>query len=154
MAYHMVGNYFGVAPGQPMFSVMSNFCDQFEFGEREGDDVWLEGEITRDGQFVFNARIFTSPGNKGTVIDNFPVGPTKQGWTRRVYGDHEGYDLLDEDGELLFGYRVHEGVCFVAMDLMDKNGAVAVHGGQGGMVVQGALRFSLSHGLFVGNAKD
>lgn len=129
-----VNNRFCVAPGDPAFYVMSNWCDYFSLGERTGDDVWLEGRIV-DGEFVFNGRLFMHDGSGGTVIDSFPKADLPDGWTQARTLDVEGYQLRDPRGELVFAYSVDGPVCTVEVDLYSKSGDLAAHGGQGGMVV-------------------
>ena len=125
---------FGVRPGDAAFSVLTNKCDYFRIGTEHGDDVWLEGKIV-EGDFIFNGRIFMHNGEGGTVIDNFPKGPAPEGWTREPRTDGDGYTLRDPRGELVFSYKVHGKTCVVDLDLYRSNGQPAVHGGQGGLVV-------------------
>ena len=77
----------------------------------------------------------------GTVIDNFPKGPTPNGWTQARRADVEGYTLLDPRGELVFSYRIDGETCVVDLNLYQKNGSPAVHGGQGGLVVEVPILF-------------
>ena len=112
----MSGNMINVGPGDPAFNVMSNLCDYFEIGEKGGADVWLEGQIV-SGEFVFNGRIILKDGSHGTVIDNFPKGPTPKGWNQRRNLDVEGYELFDNRGELVFSYTIEDRICSVQMNL-------------------------------------
>src|SRR5690349_6701581 len=128
----MSQNWINVKPGDPAFSISTNICEYFELGRRDGADYWLEGQIVGGAEFIFNGRIFV-PGisGAGTVIDNFPKGPTPQGWTKRQRADGQGYDLF-ADGKTLFGYRVvpvpipgrgaTSALCFVTANLYTAAG--------------------------------
>ncbi len=83
---------------------MSNLCDYFEIGNRQGDDVWLEGLIV-EGEFLFSGRLYLHDGSMGTIIDTFPKGPTLEGWSQRRRTDSEGYELVDPRGETIFSYE-------------------------------------------------
>lgn len=126
--------WLGVRPGDRAFSVLTNMCDYFRVGTEDGEDVWLEGQIV-DDDFVFNGRLFMHNGQGGTVIDNFPKSPAPEGWTREPSMDGEGYTLRDPRGELVFSYHVNGKTCVVKLDLYRSNGTPAVHGGQGGLVI-------------------
>jgi hypothetical protein len=132
------GNWVNVAPGDPAFNIMSNMCDFFELGAKTGDDLWLVGEIIGpEREFIFNGRLFLSDGRVGTVIDSFPRSVPK-GWTRRQALAAEGYDLVDDNGDVLFGYRVDANhVCHVTVNLYRADGSLAAHGGQAGLVTHG-----------------
>lgn len=80
----MSRNWINVRPGDPAFTVGTNICDWFELGTKAGADYWLEGQIVGEGEYLFNGRLFL-PGvtEAGTLIDNFPKGPTPKGWTKR-----------------------------------------------------------------------
>jgi hypothetical protein len=132
----MRDNWINVRPGDPALVLATNVCEWFELGTREGTDYWLEAEIVGDGEFLFNGRLFL-PGvaGTGTIIDNFPKGPTPSGWTRRQRVDGQGYELIS-DNNVLFGYRVVptpipgrsvvSNLCFVAVNIYDsKRGLVA-----------------------------
>ena len=127
-------NYIGVRPGDRAFDVVNNLVDYFCIGEEKGEDVWLEGQIV-DGEFVFNARLFLRDGKMGTLIDSFPKGPLPDGWQQRPRFDVEGFELLDEDGELIFSYHVDDNLCVVDANLYRANGELAAHSGQGGLVL-------------------
>jgi len=100
----MSNNWINVRPGDPAFSIGTNICEYFELGKRLGDDYWLEAQIVGDAEFFFNGRIFLPGSGSGTLIDNFPKGPTPQGWTKRQR-DGQGFELVS-DATVLFGYRV------------------------------------------------
>jgi hypothetical protein len=117
-------NNFNVHPGEPAFEIATNLCDWFELGIRDGNDYWLEGQIVGDGEFLFNGRLFLRNGTAGTIIDNFPRGPMPEGWTRRQRVDEEGYELISNDGVVLFGYRVHDKICHVAVNLYAVDGEI------------------------------
>lgn len=129
----MTGNWINVSLGDPAFNVLSNMCDYFELGTQNGDDVWLEGQIV-DGEFLFNGRLHLKNGQQGTVIDSFPKGPIKNGWSQRRKLDAEGYELLDDQGEVIFGFHVEDKICFIDVNLYQASGEFAAHGGQGGLV--------------------
>lgn len=131
-------NWFYVLPGEPAFNVMSNMCGSFLLGDPHGDDVWLHGDIVgEEAEFVFNGRLFLADGKGGTVIDNFPKS-VPHGWTRRQRMDESGYELVDARGEVVFGYQVIEnGICQVTVNLYRKDGTLAAHPGQGGLVSDG-----------------
>lgn len=133
MAMTMRDNWFDVKPGDPAFNVLTNMCNYFQLGVPAGDDVWLEGEVV-EGEFVFNGRLYLHNGNVGTVIDSFPKGPTPDGWTQRRKPEVEGYELLDGRGEVVFSYHVEGSTCVVDVNLYKKDGTLAAHGGQGGLV--------------------
>ncbi|WP_156397167.1 hypothetical protein [Sphingomonas sp. Root1294] len=133
MMASMSGNWINVRPGDPAFNVLTNMCDYFELGNSSGNDVWLEGRIV-EGEFVFNGRLYLKNGKLGTLIDSFPKGPVQEGWTQRRKLDADGYELLDEHGEVIFGYHVDGKICVVDVNLYKANGELAAHGGQGGMV--------------------
>ena len=135
MAIIMSGNVVSGGPPE-RFNIMSNLTPYFEIGEKEGVDVWLEGQIA-EGEFVFNGRLYLQDGQFGTVIDNFPKGPAPTGWTQRRRLDVDGYELLDGRGERVFAYHVEGKVCFVDVNLYKADGSLAAHPGQGGLVVQG-----------------
>lgn len=96
-----------------------------------GEDVWLEGKIV-EGEFLFNGRLYLKNGAFGTLIDSFPKGPVQQGWTKRLKLD--GYELLDGQGEVIFGFHMEGKTCVIDVNLYKANGDLAAHGGQGGMV--------------------
>jgi hypothetical protein len=99
-------NWFNVRPGDAAFTIGANACDWFDLGVRGGTDYWLEGEIVNGTEFLFNGRLFLpTPGQGGTIIDNFPKGPIPYGWTKRSRVDCTGYDLVSQNGTILFGYR-------------------------------------------------
>jgi hypothetical protein len=99
-------NWFNVRPGDAAFIIGTNACDWFDLGVRGGTDYWLEGEIVNGTEFLFNGRLFLpTPGQGGTIIDNFPKGPIPYGWTKRSRVDCTGYDLVSQNGTILFGYR-------------------------------------------------
>lgn len=125
--------------GQPAFNVLSNICDYFELGTREGMDLWLEGDIVGpEGEFVFNGRLFLPDGRAGTVIDNFPKGPVESGWTTRRSLNHDGYELVDQNNEVIFAFRVDENkLCHVVVNLYRADGVLAAHGGQDSLVTKG-----------------
>ena len=127
-------NWFGVMPGQPAFNILSNFCNYFEIGRREGEDVWLEGQIVQ-GEFLFNGRLYLPSGELGTVIDNFPKSPAPKGWKQRRRLDAVGYELLDQNDERLFAYHIEGPVCVVDVNLTRSNGELAAHPGQGGIAL-------------------
>lgn len=133
MANMMSGNWIDVRPGDPAFNVLTNMCNYFELGISSGEDVWLEGQIVK-GEFVFNGRLYLKNGAHGTLIDSFPKGPVQQGWTQRRKLDVDGYELLDEQGEVIFGFHVDGNICVIDVNLYKANGDLAAHGGQGGIV--------------------
>jgi hypothetical protein len=126
----MSNNWINVRPGDPALCISTNICDWFELGEPAGQDYWLEGEVV-DDEFIFNGRLFL-PGiaQAGTIIDNFPKGPTPTGWTKRPRVDEEGYEL-ESGGNILFGYRVADialpggktaRICFVTVNIYSAGG--------------------------------
>ena len=116
-----------------MFDFHTNQCDYLALGNPDGLDVWLEGEIVSD-EFVFNGRLFMKNGTSGTVIDNFPKGPTPEGWSQSRSLHEDGYELRDPNGELVFSYRIADKVCFVKVNLYKADGSVAAFGGQGELI--------------------
>jgi hypothetical protein len=128
----MSGNWINVRPGDPALSIGTNVCEWFELGNRAGSDYWLEAAIVGGNEFLFNGRIFLANGSAaGTVIDNFPKGPTPNGWTKRPRADGTGYELVS-DGTVLFGYRVvgvpipgrstASSICFVTVNIYNSKG--------------------------------
>lgn len=148
MAIVMSGNWINVRKGDPAFNLMTNMCDYFEIGSKHGSDIWLEGEVL-DGEFLFNGRLFLHDGSVGTVIDNFPKGPTLEGWSQRRRLDVEGYELIDPRGETIFSYRVEGNVCLVDVSLYQANGELAATGGQGGIVTHVATKLG-RNGIMIG----
>lgn len=146
----LVGNSMNYRAGSRGFNLLTNFCDYFELGSESGSDVWLKGEMVGpEKEFVFNGRLFHKGGQGGVVLDNFPKA-VPEGWTKRPSMDCEGYDLFDDKGELIFGYRVgSDGVCAVDVSLYKEDGVVAATSGQGGLVIneipatigRGGIRF-------------
>jgi len=134
----LIGNSCNFPPGYKGFNLLSNLCDYFEIGSKAGDDIWLEGEMVGPGQeYLFNGRLYHSDGMAGEIIDSFPKA-VPAGWTKRKSLDCEGYDLIDHNGELVFGYRINEnGVCDVQVSLHRADGTIAAAAGQGGLVTQG-----------------
>lgn len=128
------GRRFGKEPDRLAFNVFSNRCSSFRLGHAEGQDVWLEGKIV-DGEFVFNGRLFMPDGVIGAVLDKFPIGPAPAGWTKRRRLNDRGFELLDQQGEVLFAYRLEGATCFVDVNLYDSSGDLAAHGGRDGLVV-------------------
>jgi hypothetical protein len=124
-----------VQPGDPAFNIMTNLCSYFELGEPKGDDVWLEGQII-ETEFVFNGRLFLHDGGQGTLIDNFPKGPTPSGWSQTRRLDAPGYQLFDNRGQLVFSYGITGKVCIVDVNLYKADGSLAAHGGDDGLIVQ------------------
>ena len=117
-------NWINVRPGDPAFVVATNVCDYFELGNRGGDDYWLEGLIVT-GEFLFNGRLYLPDRRvSGVIIDNFPKGPIPHGWTRRQHLDEEGYDLVSDDGTILFGYHVQGVLCMVTVNIYAKDGGL------------------------------
>lgn len=111
-------NWINVRPGEPAFEVATNICDYFELGTREGQDYWLEGTIVGEGEFLFNGRLFVPNAHiHGTIIDNFPKGPTPNGWTKKPLMDDDGYSLVDQTGKTVFGYRVVDKICLVIVNI-------------------------------------
>ncbi|MCW0047392.1 hypothetical protein OIU13_12725 [Brevundimonas sp. BT-123] len=130
----MSRNWINVSPGDRAFNIRSNMCDYFRLGIEDGNDVWLEGRIVGT-EFVFNGRLFLHNGEQGTVIDNFPKGPSPAGWSQRRKGDAEGYELLDDRGEVVFSYHVDDKTCVIDVNLYKADGSLAAHGGQDGLIV-------------------
>ncbi len=61
MAHIMGGNWLNVRPGDPAFNVMSNMCDYFELGSRNGDDLWLTGDIVGEAREFVLTGVCSSP---------------------------------------------------------------------------------------------
>jgi hypothetical protein len=124
------GNVINVRPGAPAFLIGTNLCDCFELGARDGSDFWLEGTIVGNGEFLFNGRLYLPPSDDGPqsepgiIIDSFPKGPTPNGWTKRPRPDGDGYELVADDGTVLFGYRVEGRICLVTTKLYSSGGQV------------------------------
>lgn len=133
MSNTMINNWINVRKGDRAFNILSNMCDYFQLGLESSGDIWLEGKIV-EGEFIFNARLFLHDGDYGTLIDNFPKGPTPQGWTQNRRLDCEGFELLDNRGETVFKYHVDENVCHIDVNLFKADKTLAAHGGQGGLV--------------------
>jgi hypothetical protein len=116
------------------FNVASNLVPNFEIGElphegtnRLGTTYFLKGEMVGpDEEFLFNGVLFLPDASKsGTIIDNFPKGPTPKGWTMEPLIDAEGYKLRDnKTGAIIFGYQVIENVCHVITNIYDDNGVL------------------------------
>src|SRR3990167_5895442 len=118
MASRMSRNLINVRPGDPAFLISTNLCDYFELGDRAGVDYWLEGLIVGPPpEFVFNGRIYVKGHGQGTIIDNFPRGPTPSGWTKRALLNGNGYELVSGN-ETLFGFEELPGhICRVTVNL-------------------------------------
>jgi hypothetical protein len=143
----IVGERSGVSEGQPAFDLLSNRCDFFEIGQREGEDVWLQGELAGpDKEFVFNGRLFSADGGHATVIDGFPKSDVADGWTKQQDLDTGGYSLKDQNGETVFGFSVVDTVCYVTVGLHRKDGGFAAIPGQGGLVTDGAITVKIGQG--------
>jgi hypothetical protein len=112
----------GPKKGDPAFEIGSNYYGPFQIGFRNGDDHWLQGLILGGPEFLFNGRVFLPQGAVGTVIDNFPKGPIPDGWTQRRIPSEEGYELVDGTGKTLFGYRVHDKLCRITVNLYSADG--------------------------------
>jgi len=145
------GGRVNVEPGEPAFNVQSVHCPNFEIGFPNGDDVWLRGDVI-DGDFIFNGRLFLHNGGGGTLIDSFPKGPAPDGWEKRPSMHGEGYDLVDDRGEILFGYRVdEERICHVTVNLYRADGSLAATGGQGSLVTNGVpVAIGMPGGISIG----
>ncbi|MPZ58425.1 MAG: hypothetical protein GEU91_18420 [Rhizobiales bacterium] len=117
------GNYFGVTPNGPAIEIATNLCDWFELGQRTGSGHWLEAQIVADGEFLFNGRLFIRGRTAGTIIDNFPRS-SPAGWTRRQLAQGEGYELVADDGTVVFGYRVNGRICHVTANIFDTSGEI------------------------------
>jgi hypothetical protein len=89
-------------------------------------------------EFVFNGRLFLpDDGGAGVVIDNFPKGPTFAGWTRRQRVDHEGYDLVDADGRVLFGYEIYRPrICIVTANVFAADGSMVAETSADGLQIR------------------
>jgi hypothetical protein len=79
-----------------------------------------------DKEFLFNGRLFLPGyGQAGTVIDNFPKGPTPHGWKKLQRVDRSGYQLLDQvSNTVLFGFEEIDNVCHVTTNIYDDFGAL------------------------------
>ena len=154
MTTTMTLNMMNVRPGDPAFLVSTNLCDWFEIGIKLGDQHWLEAEIVGGGpdvEFLFNGRLFL-PGSAGagTIIDNFPKGPSPDGWTKRPLAGADGYELVSDD-ITLFGYEVMPGcICKVTVNIYSPNGSlVAESNGDAFLVHQGPVKIGRG-GIFIG----
>jgi hypothetical protein len=120
-------NRINVRPGDPAFAIGTNLCEWFELGRKTGTDYWLEGDIVgTPPEFIFNGRIYM-PGSSasGTVIDNFPKGPVPTGWIKRQRISANGYDLVDTNDKILFGYEVLENdICHVTVNIYTSDGTL------------------------------
>jgi len=125
MATILARNWINVRPGDPAFIVSTNVCDWFELGQRAGQDYWLEGVILRPTEFVFNGRLFLPDASEhGTIIDNFPKGPTPTGWIKRQRADGAGYELVSIAGKSIFGFLIEGPLCKVTANIYAANGAL------------------------------
>ena len=135
------------------FDIGSNQTPFFQIGLKQGDDLWLQGELAGPNEeFLFNGRLFV-PGNinTGTIIDNFPKGPAPNGWYIRKFADQEGYELVSNDSEIvLFGFRVQGQLCIVTTNLIDKNGNIAVETNNMSLCVYGFPVRLGRHGIVIG----
>lgn len=121
----MTSNWINVQPGDPAFVIATNVCDWFELGSKQGADYWLEGQIVGNDEFLFNGRLFLPEAAVGgTIIDSFPHGPAPRGWVKRPRADDLGYDLVSQDGIVLFGYRVENHLCVVTVNLYAADGGL------------------------------
>jgi hypothetical protein len=57
------------------------------------------------------------------------------GWTRAPAVGQEGYDLKNDAGEVLFGYRIAGNVCRVVTNVYDDKGELAASASEGGLIV-------------------
>lgn len=148
---NLVRNSCNWQPGMRGFDLLTNMCDYFEIGSKAGEDVWLEGQMVGpDGEYLFNGRLFHRGGHGGVVIDSFPKA-VPDGWTKRPSLDGDGYDLIDDQGELIFGYRIRpDGVCAVSLSLYKEDGTVAATSGQGGLVIEGVQAMIGRNGIVMG----
>jgi len=158
----MAENWASVRPGDPAFYVGTNIADMFELGHQTSSGHWLDARIVGDGEFLFNGRLFLpSPeqgGMPGTVIDNFPKGPTPHGWTKYPRVDEEGYDLKSGN-KTLFGYRVvlwrapgaraESRLCLVTVNIYDSGGNIVAESLPDQFLVHKGPAQIGTHGIFL-----
>lgn len=134
MTISMSRNLLNVGPKDPAFLIGSNLADHFEIGNQDGVGYWLRADIVGSpAEFIFNGRLFLpSKPASGTIIDNFPKGPTPAGWERQQLVDRPGYSLIDQEtGAVLFGFEVTEGhICHVITNLYDQKGSLIAETGK------------------------
>jgi hypothetical protein len=115
---------FGVRQGDPALEIATNLTNWFELGNRSGDDYWLEGVVVGESDFVFNGRLFLPNGPAGTLIGNFPKNAVPNGWIKRPRVDGEGYELVSPDGVIIFGYRIENRICHMAVNIYASDGEI------------------------------
>jgi hypothetical protein len=121
-------NWINVRPGDRCFVLSSNLCDFFQIGDQSTTYLLHAEMVGPEREFLFNGRLFL-PGNSqpGTVIDNFPKGPTPHGWIKRQRVDGNGYELVDRtNGIALFGFEEIEDICHVTTNVYDGAGNLIV----------------------------
>lgn len=106
-----------------LFYMGGNLCGKFQIGD-EKLGYWLRGQMVGDDlEPVFNGKLYLPNGNGGgVIIDNFPKAATPDGWTRHQSSARDGYDLKNDAGEIIFGYRLRGNSCHVITNLYDDKG--------------------------------
>lgn len=135
MALTISGSRINVLPGEPGFSVFGNVCGYFRLGAQDDSEFWLEGQIAGPmREFVFTGRLYAA--NRGATIrlNRFPRGPLPTDWHVVQHRGDEGWDLLDPDGALVFGFSVDDQrICRVTVDLFRSDGTRVSRGGTDGL---------------------
>jgi hypothetical protein len=119
-------NLINVRQGDRCFIVATNLCDFFQIGDETSAYLLRAEMVGPEKEFLFNGRLFLpGHGQSGTIIDNFPKGPTPHGWEKRQRIGRPGYELLDRTGNtILFGFEEIGNVCHVTTNVYDGSGAL------------------------------
>ena len=120
-----------------LFLIGSNLISRFKIGD-EKLGYWLTGQfVGEDLTPLFSGKLYLPSGVAGgTIIDNFPKAADPGGWTRAPAVGQEGYDLKNDAGEILFGYRIAGNVCRVVTNVYDDKGELAASASDGGLIVR------------------
>jgi hypothetical protein len=146
MALTISGSRINVLPGEPGFSVFGNVCAYFRLGAQDDSECWLEGQIVGPlREFVFTGRLYAPDQGPTIRLNRFPRGPLPTDW--RVVQQHggDGWELLDPDGVVVFGFAVDDQrICRVTVDLFRSDGARMARGGHEGLYAD--VPVVVSHG--------
>lgn len=126
MALAMAHNRINVRAGDRAFIVASNLCDLLQIGAQDTAYLLVAEMVGPDKEFLFNGRLFV-PGHDrpGTIIDNFPKGPTPKGWAKYPLVDGNGFTLIEPASNItLFGFEEIDNICHIITNLYDETGAI------------------------------
>src|SRR5690242_11311916 len=112
----MKGSWFFAEPGGRAFKVASNFTNYLELGSAGITTYYLEARIEKT-QFVVNALLPDAKGQSPCrIVDNFPQ---KSECQRKMLPN--GYRILSQAGDFLFGIEVRDNICHLRGKIYDGN---------------------------------